>query len=265
MILKKLQLEYVPFEEYAHIKDKESLESLAKEHQLHQMESWLLPQIVAHYGKFKLYTAEGQVNVKDTLKLNIKDSEWEIGLWRAVSRLNRGSLVHAQSKPQGAPYSRLVPLIMAGFKQYQGVPYQLWPRDQIHLVVDELLAEAMCAEYDDFTPEELLEARELGLLIKSGNAQGLKKSVTGTWKLSGLQQLRVGNLPTLAQTMLCQCWVAHPSIRTPYMVLDPKQWDSMPEPLIDYEPMTTSKKETTKKVALVQKFDETDNRLPWEM
>ena len=265
MILKKLQLEYVPFETYAKLKEKESLAAQASEDQLYLMETWLLPQILAHYGKYKVASAEGQVDIKQTLKQNMQDNPWELGLWRCVTKMSRGSLVKSQSKLESAPYSRLVPLIMAGIKQYQDIPYSAWPKQDIHLVVDDLMAEAMCAEYEPFNKEELLEARTLGLTNKSGLKCGELKSATSTWKLTGLQQLRVGELPALAQTMLCQIWVAHPSLRTSSMVLDPQNWDTMPEAIIDYEPMTPAKKETTKKRAVVQKFDETDNRLPWEM
>jgi hypothetical protein len=39
-------------------------------------------------------------------------------------------------------------------------------------------------------------------------------------------------VPELAQTMIAQIWCAHPSNRTKYMVLDPKNWDAIPAPLI---------------------------------
>jgi len=266
MILKRLELEYVTFETYATIKDPLQLAEQAKEDQLHQMESWLLPQILAHYGRWRIVATEGQVDIKETLKLNMQDNPWEIGLWRVCAKMSRGSLVKSQSKPESAPYSRLTPLILAGVKQYQDIPYLAWPKESINLVVDDLMAEAMCAEYEPFSKEELLEAREFGLTTKSGAKQGEQKSALSTWKLTGLQQLRVGELPVLAQTMLCQVWVAHPSLRTKYMILDPKSWDTMPEPLIDSEVLeTVPKKQTTKKSAASEKFAEDDNKLPWEL
>lgn len=41
--------------------------------------------------------------------------------------------------------------------------------------------------------------------------------------------------PKLVGTMLTQIWVAHPSLRTEYMVLDPNDWDWMPPPLVTTE------------------------------
>jgi hypothetical protein len=48
-------------------------------------------------------------------------------------------------------------------------------------------------------------------------------------------------VPKLTGTMLCQIWVAHPSLRTEYMVLDPVDWDYMPEPLVSPEIFITNK------------------------
>lgn len=265
MILKKLQLEYVPLEVYADISDKESLEAQAHNDKLHLMESWLLPQILAHYGKWRIALAEGQVDVQQTLRDNIGNSKWELGLWRIVARLGRGHLVSNQSKPEGAPYSRLTPLILAGVKKYQGIEYKCWPRDQIKFVVDEMLCDAMLANYENFTVEELLEARQLGLQIKTGAKSGQLKSALSTWKLTGVQQLRVGELPILAQTILCQIWAAHPSVRNEYMILNPKNWDDMPKPLLDSEVITPIKKQTKGKGLVHKEIPETDNRLPWEM
>ena len=259
MILKKLQLEYVPFENYAKIREKESLAAQALDDGLHHMESWLLPQILAHYGKYKVALAEGQVDVQQTLKSNIGDDPWKIGLWKVATQMTRGALVHSQNKPESACYSRLVPLILAGIKQAQDIPYSAWPKAQLSMVVDELLYAAMVCEYEQFTKTELLMAREVGLTIKSGAKVNTLKPIHSTWKLTGLQQLRVGELPILAQTMLCQIWVAHPSIRTKYMVLDPQNWDHMPEPLITSEVVPII--ETKKPKAIIEET----NRLPWEM
>jgi hypothetical protein len=259
MNLKRLELQYVPFDEYYKLSNKELLELRAKSDQLHQLESWLLPQMLSYYGNWKVVTAEGQIDVLQTLKQNIGDDPWKIGLWRVATKLSRGLLVKSQSKPESACYSRLVPIILAGLKQYQGIPYNAWPKTELNLVTDELLEAAMLAEYENFDKTELLQMRELGLTIRSGDKVGQQKPTHSTWKLTGLQQFRVGKLPILAQTMLCQTWVAHPSIRTKYMVLDPQNWDHMPEPLIDSEVIPVVEAKKPKAVI------EEDNRLPWEM
>ena len=39
--------------------------------------------------------------------------------------------------------------------------------------------------------------------------------------------------------MDCQLWVAHPSLRNGYMILDTKNLDNIPEPLTDTEVILT--------------------------
>ena len=63
-------------------------------------------------------------------------------------------------------------------------------------------------------------------------------------------------MPKLTQTMLTQCWLAHPKHRNPYMILDPQNWDQMPEPLTSSEIFL---KPTTKKVVV----QDTAGDLPW--
>jgi hypothetical protein len=53
--------------------------------------------------------------------------------------------------------------------------------------------------------------------------------------LNGIGDTELSAIPALAGTMLCQIWVAHPSLRTEYMVLDPYNWDRMPPSLIATE------------------------------
>jgi hypothetical protein len=43
---------------------------------------------------------------------------------------------------------------------------------------------------------------------------------------------QIHSLPKLVQIMVCQTWCAHPNNRTQYMVLNPLDWDNLPEPLI---------------------------------
>lgn len=265
MIVKKQELRYVPFETYANVTDKLDLEAKAKQDHLYTMEHWLLPQILAHYGRWEPVLVEGQISGIDTLKQNIQKDPWEIGLWRVCTQLSRGMLVKSQGHQRSAEYGRFTPLIMAGLKKYKDIPYSHWHREHLDHCMDPLLLEAILADYEPFTVDELLEAREEGLLIKSGTKLGQLKPILSTWKLSGIPHLRVGKLPVLAQTMLCQVWLAHPSIRNASMILDPKSWDTLPKALIDSEVITPAKKETSPFGHVPQKLVVEDNRLPWEM
>jgi len=59
---------------------------------------------------------------------------------------------------------------------------------------------------------------------------------------------------------MCQIWVAHPSLRTDMMVLDPSVWDNMPQPLVTGE--TFGGLGSTEKTNV--KMPQVDTKLPWE-
>jgi len=246
--LKSNTIQDFPFQEYAKCQNPSQLEDLAKAHYLTSFNSWMLPQIAHHYGTWTLvFTAEGKVDPKLTARENIK-SQWDIGLWKVCTQLKRGSLVKSQINPEFASYSALVPLILMGSKKYKGIGYNKWDIDSDTFLVDKNLREAMFWQPDDshadfpdmifgelqyaIKPDRLLELREQGLTVKSGPAKGKVQAPTSSWCLKGMRGTELGKAPKLTGTMLTQIWVAHPSLRTEYMVLDPNDWDWMPPPLV---------------------------------
>ena len=234
--LKTQHIDEFPFEAYAEHPD---LEALAEQHGLANFNSWMLPQILAHYGSWTLVRdQEAKVLAQPTAKQNITTA-WHIGLWRVSTRLKRGSLVKVQGSPIGVNYSQLVPLVLAGAKRYQNVRYSDWLLQPDSKLVHQELLEAMFCDYPDLGSERLLEIREQGLTIKSGTKAGNVQKPTSKWTLTGIQDTELFGLPKLAVTMLTQIWVAHPSLRTDLMVLDPRDWDSMPKPLLHTEIFNT--------------------------
>jgi hypothetical protein len=128
------------------------------------------------------------------------------------------------------------------------VPYEAWrPCGGIHQLVDRNLADAMLAQVPELTRDELLELRTLGLTAQTGAKAGQTKSPTSTWRLTGTKTTHIGHLPTLAQTILTQIWLAHPTTRTEYMILSLDNWDKVPEPLetleIFQKPVSTPQKD----------------------
>ncbi len=225
-----------PFEEYAKL-NKTQLEALTAEHYISAFSSWMLPQIVAYYGTWQLVLAGDKIDPMLTAKQNIR-TPWEIGLWRVATQLKRGNLVKLQSRPENANYSALVPLILCGQKKYNGVPYHRWDLQEACPLVDESLLEAMLWRDDDvynLGSERILQIRTQGLTIKSGPKMGEVYKPTATWCLKGIKDTEYASVPTLAATMLAQIWVAHPTLRSEYMVLDPYNWDRMPPPLVTQE------------------------------
>jgi len=264
--LKSNNITDFPFNEFEKLNASEC-EDLAKELSITAYNSWMLPQILAYYGRWNLTWNAGKVNSQATVKTNIT-TPWEIGLWRVATILKRGSLVKTQNNPEFASYSALVPLILAGAKRFQGVKYQQWDIDENTRLVEKGLREAMFwtpeapelvrgQPYYGLGSEELLELREQGITVKSGARAGQTQKPTSAWRLNGMRGTVLQNAPALATTMLAQIWVAHPALRTEYMVLDPNDWDFMPEPLI----AETVFVEPPKPVKIKPK---TLNYMPWD-
>lgn len=260
--LKTQDIKSYPFEEY-HKLNKTQLEALTTEHGISAFSSWMLPQIVAYYGTWQPVVVDGKIDPMQTAKQNIQ-TPWEIGLWRVSTQLKRGSLVRMQSRPEYANYSALVPLILCGQKKYAGVPYSRWNVEESCPLVDEALLEAMLWRDDDvygLGSERILEIRTQGLTIKSGPKMGQVQKPTGQWCLKGIKDTEYVSVPTLAATMLSQIWVAHPTLRSEYMILDPYNWDRMPPPLVSAEIF----KEHDLKTPQPRKAVEYTSYLPWEV
>ncbi len=276
--LKSNQIKDFPFELYAQCKNASELEDLAKSHFLTSLNSWMLPQIAHHYSQWDLVhnPSNNKIDPKATAKKNIV-TQWDIGLWKVCTQLKRGSLVKSQINPEFASYSALVPLILMGVKKYKGIMYHQWDLDENTFLVDKNLREAMFWQPDDrhhhfermmpgeirygLGSDRLLELREIGLTVKSGPAKGQTNNPTSSWCLRGMQGTELGHAPKLVGTMLTQIWVAHPSLRTEYMVLEPNSWDWMPPPLIA---STVFEKEAEDAFFGTKKLESnTEYDLPW--
>ena len=226
-----------PFQDYCKAQNNTELVTIAQTHRLSNYNSWMLPQIAAHYGGWKLVWQADRVCPKATARANMT-SDWDIGLWRVCTQLKRSALVASQNLPESVNYSAVVPLILAGIKRFQAVPYGSWNLAPTSTLVEHKLLEAMFWQdevVNSLGSEELLRIRELGLTIKSGDRTGTQNRATNHWCLRGVGVTALGKTPALVQTMLTQIWVCHPSLRTNLMILDPQNWDRMPEPLIQAE------------------------------
>lgn len=232
-IISKNDIKVFPFQDYSKLKDGE-LEDLAATHCLTGYNLWMLPQIQNLFGQFRVRKDDtGKYMAMAMLKDNIGNDPYMLGLWNVVTKLKRSSLVKAQANAQFSEYSALVPLILAGLKKYQNIPYSAWTAEGLEHTMDKHLYEAITCGYDNsLVPSRLVELRTQGLQTKSGPKAGEVKKATSSWCLTGVKNTEIGELPKLAQTMLTQIWVCHPSIRSPYMILDPQDWDNMPEPLL---------------------------------
>jgi hypothetical protein len=228
--LKKLHIEELPLKEIAVMTETE-LEDFATKNSLNRWGSWLLPQLVANFGSWTLVRDEtGSIDVRETLKHNCEHNLEAQALWR-LSRIPRTCLVPKQIAQ--AEYAVLTPLILAGFKRMQGVSYESWRGlENLAYILEPRLYEAVCVDVPTLGSERLLEIRQQGLMTRSGKSAGQLKSAESTWSLTGISDTELGHLPKLTQSILTQIWLAHPQHRHSLMILDPNNWDRMPEPLI---------------------------------
>lgn len=254
------KLEAIPLHEIANTTDPKLLESWTLDQQLITKEGWLWPQILAHYTRWNLILdPNGGVDIPKTLKINIC-SDWELGLWRLVNRVNRSQLVRRQSDPQSVNWSTLAPTIMLAQKRDRGVLYHSWPLEGLDRVISKDLYESLLwahqnPDWSSLGSEELIEIRQQGLTVKTGQKRGQQKSALTTWQLTGLPP-RWREVPRFVATMLCQTWVCHPQLRTQYLILDPWQWDRMPTPLVPDEIFSVAAVEGPKHVKVAD--------MPWD-
>jgi hypothetical protein len=254
--IKKQDIEYLDLKEIVKLQDKQ-LNFWAEDNKLNRFESWLLPQLVGNFGRWSvMYGPSGCIDVLATLKHNCSDPKQQ-ELWK-LTRIKRSLLVAKQiANPK---YSSLTPLILAGIKLYQGISYSEWRGlNNLEWILEPELMAALDVVYSDLGSERLLEIRTQGLTQRSGSKAGQQKPAESTWSLTGIQDTEIGHLPKLTQTMLCQIWLAHPKHRDQLMILDPNNWDLMPEPIIPHD--VFKKPEPVQQLATKSQTLETE--LPW--
>jgi hypothetical protein len=243
MLLKKQHISELPHQDICSMTETE-LETWATKNLVNRAGTWLLPQMVAHFGSWRLAKTNGSIDVVQTLKQNCEHNSQNTALWR-LTRIPRTCLIARQiAQPE---YATLTPLILAGFKRMQNIPYEAWRGlPKLEYVVEPRLLEAVAIPKESFPSlgsERLLAIRQQGLTTRSGKTAGQLKSPETTWSLTGITDTELGHLPKLTQSLLTQIWLAHPQHRHELMILDPLNWDHKPEPLIANNVFTPEPKE----------------------
>jgi hypothetical protein len=263
MLFKKQELQSIDFEP-TYGKSVESFEAWAESMELSHLSTWLLPQLVAWYGSWTLVYTNGVIDCLATIKHNCPCPQTRA--FYTLSRIKRSVLVQNQTK--SPDYATLTPLILMGQKRMAGVNYESWrTAKDLSWMLEPRLYEATMLDPQTIAlccnlgSERLIAIRDQGLLARTGLKAGQMKPAKSTWSLTGIQDTELGSLPKLTQTILTQCWLAHPESRTPYMLLDLENWDSMPKPLVTNDIFkVVQKQEPTKK-----QTKELANIMPWDL
>ena len=240
MLIRKQDIYQLELDHWATLSDQDFEANLANSN-LDNHSTWLLPQLVAHFGRWRLYKT-GEETVRENCSTQLDKV-----LWR-LTRFRRSYLIKTQTKQPD--YGQLTPLVLLGFKRNQGYSYEQFRElSGLKWLLEPPLYQALVET--QITPPDknrLLAIRDQGLIIKTGKNAGTRRNPEGTWRLYGIQDTELGGIGELLQTMLTQCWLAHPKYRRETMILDPLDWDNMPEPLIDVEvvkPVVADKKSTS--------------------
>lgn len=202
--------------------------------------SWVIPQSLAEFGSMTLKYSNGKIDCPATFRYNL-GSEWLLGLWH-MTRLPRSSIVANQVN--SPLYGTFTPLILLGFKIYQDIPYGAW-RDSIGLdkaleprlyeIVSYPKLEQVLEYWEQLPIDDKLALRNTGLTYRTGPLEGTIKSAKSTWTLNRLNIPILDEAPKLLVTMLMQCWLAHSSVRHSNMLINMRDWDSLPEPIDNIE------------------------------
>ena len=261
MLFKKQEIHSIDFTGTEGL-NTEGWETWAESMNLSHLHTWLLPQLVAYYGSWTLVKNGDQIDCLATIKHNCSDPKSRA--FYMLSRIKRSLLVATQTK--NPEYATFTPLIMMGQKRMKGLDYESWRNSSgLQYILEPRLFDAMILAPEDLAvccnlgSDRLLEIQVQGLTTKSGKTAGSMKPAKSTWSLTGIQDTEIGHLPKLTQTIITQCWLAHPELRTPYMILDLENWDNMPKPLVSNEIFKPTKEQEpirTREVAEV---------LPWDL
>ena len=259
----KLDIKNLPFAELAETcqADYENAQTYvdAWAEQYTKYKTWIYPQVLAHLGRWTpVRNEQGQFCGKRTVSHNCGSSLYERGIYFFAMSSSR--YVTKQTSKEGIEYCGLVPIILSAFKKFQDIPYSAWSRETLKHIVDARLCATMLTEVPDYPRNLLVEWRQQGLTVKTGPKAGTVKSATSTFGLYGLPQTATfenqfgetvtvegpGVLNKLSAMILCQTWCAHPQWRNKYMILSHSDWDSIPDPLIEEDPVNQTFENTTK-------------------
>lgn len=242
------------------------VEDFVEKYHIKNFAETLMPSIITEVGNMKTQlNSNGLISGLQFCKDNFNTPE-RMGLYRFLMLDSRSCYISPQYKGWARQFCALVPLILYAQRLVKETPYSAWDKKELRFVVNASLCDSMLwattPDEDGVlteipNTEDILAGREKGLTVMSGNDAGKMRNPVSTWKLYSTKDTCFQGMPSEAQVMLAQIWCAHPANRTRYMVLDPKQWDVMPLPLIDTEVLTE---------ADIQELVErsTTTGLPWE-
>lgn len=218
----------------------DACEYFSKRHGLGSKLDWLPYQMFAYFGSWNAVKVGDKYCAKATLMANAKtDFDKGITMLAISDRSNFFEGALKTVRQYSSVVNPLVPIVLAGFKQHQDIPYSAWDRETVSSLVHKALADAMLSEIPELTKAERLEMRHNAITDITGKRAGIMNNPTTCVKLNKINETAAAHLPKLAKHWVIQTWCAHPTNRTKLSVLDSADWDAVPDPLISTDMLAT--------------------------
>lgn len=202
--------------------------------------SWILDQAIAHlqnaFPPVKSKNSSDLGSEKYSILETFKDLDKDPFTYAIVqifkSDIKRSILVKYQNRDPR--YSALVPLVLASYKKFRNIKYSDWERSELKWVLPTNLKELIAV-----SEEEYLEA------LGDTNLEELRNDFCAG-KTPEQMSPNIGRycdtpfkgFPKYLGLTEMQLWVAAPSLRHEYMILNYKDLDKMPEPLVKSSVLT---------------------------
>jgi hypothetical protein len=204
---------------------------------LSQKLTWLPHQLLAYFGTWTAVRDEsGKYSAQLTWDANTRARGDYYALGSALlatsARTNFFKDAPKGNQQYKSVINPLVPIILAGFKKYQGINYSEWSLVGLETLLDPELAKLVGVTVPEIAHSDIIALRNTAVTDKVGARAGIPNNPATCTKLNHLGDTAIGHLPKLAKYMVLQTWAAHPSNRNEYMILDPNDWDRIPDPLV---------------------------------
>lgn len=207
-----------------------------EQNQIAQKLSYFPHQWMSYFGGWQAIKVGDKYSPRQTYQHNVVEPQDLFALGSVLlARSNRSNFFKAAPKTvkqYSSPINPLVPVVLAGFKRCQNIPYSAWDLSELDVFENEEIVKLVNCTKPDVTASRLLSLRNVALTPQSGARAGKPSNPATSANLYHLGDTEIGHLPRLAKYIVLQTWAAHPQHRDPYAILDLDNWDHVPEPLI---------------------------------
>jgi hypothetical protein len=213
-----------------------AVEAWSIKNSIPQKLSWLPHQLLAYFGTWTAVKDGDKYSALDTWNANTRDRAdyyaLGSGLLAISARTNFFKDAPKGNQQYKSVINPMVPIILAGFKKYQGINYSQWHLEGLENLLDPELAKLVGVTVPEIAHSDIIALRNTAITDKTGPRAGIPNNPATCTKLNHLGDTALGHLPKLAKYMVLQTWACHPSNRHEYMILDPNNWDNLPDPLV---------------------------------